>query len=436
MNITEQLTRDTGKSQSQSLVNPLPDQLTVRTSLDRLAIFGGKPAFGDPLYVGRPNIGPHDRILERIKDILESGRLTNRGPQVIQFEQRLSELTGVKHCIALCNATIALEIAIRALEMTGEVIVPSFTFVATAHALQWQEISPVFCDIDPATHTIDPAKVECLITPRTSAIIGVHLWGAGCAVEQLTEIAQRRKLRLLFDAAHACGCSHQGRMIGGFGDAEVLSFHATKFVNAFEGGAILTNNDELANKIRLMTNFGFQGFDHVIYLGTNGKMSEVCAAMGLTSLDSMEEFIAINRRNYLRYRQELCGLKGVRLLPYDPREKRNFQYIVLEIDSDAAGLHRDVILQVLHAENVVARRYFYPGVHRMEPYRSFQPHAGFLLPATNALVQRILVLSTGTAIGEKEIIEICGIIRFCLENATELKARLETIGVPELPDLR
>ena len=181
----------------------------------------------------------------------------------------------------MCNATVALEIAIRAMGMSGEVIVPSFTFVATAHALQWQEITPVFCDIDPRTHNLDPNRIEEMITPRTTGIIGVHVWGRPCAVDALAEIAQRRHLKLLFDAAHAFGCSYQGQMIGNFGDAEVFSFHATKFFNTFEGGAVVTNDDELAAKMRLMKNFGFHGYDNVIYVGTNGKMSEVSAAMGL-----------------------------------------------------------------------------------------------------------------------------------------------------------
>ncbi|HTG43796.1 MAG TPA: DegT/DnrJ/EryC1/StrS family aminotransferase, partial [Verrucomicrobiae bacterium] len=245
-----------------------------------LAIFSGKPAFPEKLHVGRPNIGNRAKLLERFNDLLDRRWLTNNGQYVQDFEARLREKTGTRHCIPICNATVALEIAIRALELSGEVIIPSFTFIASAHALQWQQITPVFCDIDPKTHNLDPAKVEAQITPRTTGIMGVHLWGRPCAIGQLEEIASRRKLKLLFDASHAFGCAYEGRSIGNFGDAEVFSFHATKFLNSFEGGAIATNNDELAGKIRLMKNFGFAGFDNVIYIGTNGKMSEISAAMG------------------------------------------------------------------------------------------------------------------------------------------------------------
>src|SRR5258708_490010 len=229
----------------------------MKTGIDDLALFGGPPAFTEILHVGRPNIGNRQKFEARVDDILDRRWLTNGGRYVQEFEQCITELTGVRHCIAMCNATVALEIAIRALGMTGEVIVPSFTFIATAHALQWQGVRPVFCDIDPQNHTIDPARVEQLITPQTTGIIAVHLWGGVCNIEALSEIATRRGLKLLFDSAHAFGCSYKGGMIGAFGDAEVFSFHATKFLNSLEGGAVMTNNDELARKIRLMKNFGF-----------------------------------------------------------------------------------------------------------------------------------------------------------------------------------
>ena len=245
-------------------------------------------------------------MLRRINEILDRRWLSNNGPIVQEFEPAIAERLGVQHCVAMCNGTVALEIAIRALGLKAEVIVPSFTFIATAHALQWQEITPVFCDVDPATHNLDPAAVERMITPRTTGIIGVHLWGRPCAVEALQELADRHDLTLMFDAAHAFGCSHGGRMIGNFGRCEVFSFHATKFFNTFEGGAVVTNDDELAAKIRLMKNFGFAGYDNVIYLGTNGKMTEVCAAMGLTGLESLRPFIAVNRRNHEAYRRG-CG---------------------------------------------------------------------------------------------------------------------------------
>ena len=369
------------------------------------------PAFAKPLHVGSPNIGDKERFLALVSEMLDRKWLTNNGPLVQEFEKRLAEFAGVKHCIVVCNATIGLELAIRAAELKGEVIVPAFTFIATAHALQWQEITPVFCDIDPETHNLDPKRVEELITPRTTGIIGVHLWGRSCAVEALAEIARRRKLKLIYDAAHAFACSHDGRMIGGFGLAEVFSFHATKFFNTFEGGAIATNNDELAGKIRLMKNFGFAGYDNVIYIGSNGKMTEICAAMGLTNLESLNDFIAVNRRNYEAYRSGLSGIPGVSLLKYDPAEKCNYSYIVVEVDVAESGVSRDDLVQTLHAENVLARKYFFPGCHRMEPYRSYYPHTRFLLPETEKLTGRVMLLPNGTTVTPAEIQVICSIIK-------------------------
>lgn len=395
----------------------------MKTRLDDLALFGGSPAFADKLYVGRPNLGDRDRLMERIGDMLDRRWLTNDGPYAQELEARLARYLGVKHCIAMCNATVALEIAIRAVGLQGEVIVPSWTFVATAHALQWQQITPVFADIDPGTHNLDPRSVEAMITPRTTGILGVHLWGRACAVNELSEIAESRGLRLLFDAAHAFGCTHGGRMIGGFGDAEVFSFHATKFYNSFEGGAVTTNDDELAGRIRLMKNFGFAGFDRVVHVGTNGKMSEVAAIMGLTSLESLDEFIAVNRRNYERYRQGLEGIPGVSLIRYDDAERGNWQYVVLEVDESEAGVPRDLLLDALWAENVVVRRYFWPGCHRMEPYRSYQPHAGRMLPETERLAERVLSLPTGTAVTVDDIDTICSAFRLVVAQAPEFRRR-------------
>jgi len=381
-----------------------------------LALFGNLPAFNTPLHVGRPNVGDTQRLHQRIDEILHRKWLTNNGPCVQEFEQQIARTLGVKHCIAVCNATVGLEILLRALDLGGEVIVPSLTFVATAHALLWQHINPVFCDIDPQTHNIDPRRIEDLITPATTAIVGVHLWGRPCDVDSLSAIARRHDLRLLFDAAHAFACSYKGEMIGNFGDAEVFSFHATKFVNAFEGGAITTNNDDLAEKVRLCKNFGFAGYDDVVILGTNGKMTEVSAAMGITSLECLDDFVAVNRRNYRQYQEELIGVPGVSLIRYDEAEECNYQYVVLEIDESVTRVGRDDVLKILLAENVIARRYFYPGCHRMEPYRTRFPNAGESLPETERIAAQLLSLPTGTAVGSGEITIICRIIKLALSQ--------------------
>lgn len=396
-----------------------------KETISDLAVSGGKPAFENGLHVGRPNIGDRVKFAQRVDDILDRRWLTNGGQYVEEFERRIAELLKVGHCIAMCNATVGLEIAIRALGLNGEVIVPSFTFVATANALQWLEITPVFCDVDPQTHLLDPGKVEQLVTPLTSGIIGVHLWGRPCNIESLTEIANRRGLKLLFDSAHAFGSSYQGRMIGCFGDAEVFSFHATKFLNSLEGGAVVTNDAALAHKMRLMRNFGFSTYDKTDSIGVNGKMNEVSAAMGLTNLESLDEFITVNRKHYEQYTDQLAGLEGISLLSYDENERSNYQYVVLEVDEVETGISRDQLLAVLHAENVLARRYFYPGCHRMEPYRTLYADVQFSLSQTEYLAERVLTLPTGQAITPEIICVVCAIIRTTLKNAAEVRRLLE-----------
>jgi dTDP-4-amino-4,6-dideoxygalactose transaminase len=386
------------------------DVAGVTGSLANLALFGGTPRFDRDLFVGTPNIGDREQLMARLNDILDRRWLTNNGSYVQQFEDRIIQLTGVKHCITVCNATIGLELAIRALGLTGEVIVPSYTFIASAHALQWLGIRPVFCDIDPATHNLDPACIEALITPSTTGIMAVNLWGRGCVPREIERIAERHGLSVIFDSAHAFGCSAAGRMIGNFGNAEVFSFHATKFVNSLEGGAIVCNDDALAARIRTMVNFGFTGLDQVAYLGTNAKMNEFSAAMGITSLDAMPHFLAVNRGHYRLYQQGLAAIPGIRLIDYDDGEISNYHYIVLEIDEARLGLSRDDLVGALWAERVKARRYFHPGCHLMEPYRTLDPDADRRLPATNRVAAQVMLLPNGTAISTEEVREICALI--------------------------
>lgn len=382
---------------------------SIRTPQD-LALHGAAPAFAEALHVGRPNIGDRAAFLQYANDIFDRRWLSNNGPLVQQFEREIEAHLGVKHCIAMCNGTIALEIAIRALGMEGEVIVPSYTFVATAHALHWQSITPVFADIDPVTHQISPQAVRRMITPRTSGIIGVHLWGRAAPVTELQEIADEYGLKLMYDAAHAFSCRHQGRMIGNFGACEVLSFHATKFFNTFEGGAVVTNDDELADTMRLMRNFGFAGFDRVIHPGTNGKMVEINAAMGLVNLQALDDVIAANHRNYLAYRAALQDVQGLQLLSVDTGERHNYQYVVVEVAPDCPAT-RDQLIEALQAENVIARRYFWPGCHNMEPYRSLYPHAGLVLPQTEVVAARVIVLPTGQTMDAAMIATVVQIMR-------------------------
>jgi dTDP-4-amino-4,6-dideoxygalactose transaminase len=408
-----------------TILSPMARTISKRR-LGDLAILGGRPAFDKPLYVGRPNLGDRERFLSRVDRIFERRWFSNDGPVAQELEERLATFLGVKHCIAVANATLGLQLVAQATGLSGEVIVPSFTFIATAHALKWQGIDPVFCDVDPSTHNIDPQRVEELITSRTSAILGVHLWGRPCDVSSLEAVARKHSLHLLFDAAHALGCSHKGQCVGGFGSAEVFSFHATKFFNSFEGGAITTNDDGLADGLRAMRNFGYDSSGEIVALGMNAKMHEVSAAMGLSSLDEIDTFIDANRRNRRDYAECLEGVPGIHLIEFDRTERHNYQYMVLEVDDAVTGITRDDLQRVLIAENVAARRYFSPPCHLQHPYKATSPAMRDRLGVTERLAGQVLQLPTGTAVGPGEIQAISDLVRVIVSQGREMTARLPT----------
>jgi dTDP-4-amino-4,6-dideoxygalactose transaminase len=391
-----------------------------------LAMLGAPPRFAELLHVGRPNTGDRTAFMGRIEGMLSRNWLTNNGPLVQELESRVAADLGVKHCVAICNGTVALEIAIRALNLSGEVIVPSWTFIATAHALAWQGIKPVFADVDPTTHNLCPDSVRAAITARTTGIIAVHTWGRPAPVDQLTALAAEHGLQLMFDAAHAYRCTFKGRRIGGFGACEVLSFHATKVFNALEGGAIVTDDDDLAERARLMRNFGFAGYDNVIHPGTNGKMIEASAAMGLTNLEALDGFVMANQERYDIYRDRLAAIPGVQMVHYDEAEENNYHYIVAAIDQPAA-VSRDRMIEILHAENILARKYFWPGCHQMKPYAA-EPLT-VSLAASERIAARNIVLPTGPSLSPDDVHSICDVMEYaCLHGVDGGISRASTIA--------
>ncbi|MEU5158973.1 DegT/DnrJ/EryC1/StrS family aminotransferase [Streptomyces sp. NPDC020875] len=374
------------------------------------AVLGGPPAFAEPLHVGRPNIPDGPRAMELIQQAIDRRWLTAFGPLVKRFERDVAAAAGVKHCIAMCNASVALQVLIRAAGLKGEVILPSFTFIATAHTLLWEGVTPVFCDIDEETGNIDPEHARRLITDRTIGIMGVHLWGHPAPTKELDDLAEEFGLRLFYDSAHAIGSARGGRAVGGFGHAEVFSFHATKFINSFEGGAVVTDDDALAERVRSMHNYGRGEGEIVSSIGTNAKMTEVAAAMGITSLENLDYLIEVNRERYERYAAGLAGIPGLSLRRPGPENDVNHQYIVAEVDEAAAGISRDVLAAALTAENVLVRTHFDPGCHRTEPYvRDPGRHAPLPLPRTEALGARVLMLPTGTGVTLDEVDRVCAL---------------------------
>lgn len=383
-----------------------------------LAFFGGNPLFETPVVVGRPNVPNRKAFLTRVEQILDRGMFSNDGPLVRSLEANVAELLEVEHVVAVSNGTVAIELAARAMGLGGNVIVPSFTYVATPHALSWHGIVPKFCDIDPSTHNLDPARVEDLIDGNTTAILGVHIWGRPCPVDELTAIARERDLGLIFDAAHALACSYRGSMIGGFGDVEILSFHATKFVSTFEGGALATNDAMIAAQARRMRDFGHDESRTVVQLGTNAKMSEISAAMGLTGLEDLAKLVAANHRVHATYSEELKDIPGVRLVDFDPDEEHNYQYVVIEIDEALYGLSREQLATILRAENIWPRHYFYPPCHLLVPYRG----SGLHLPNTEELSRRVMSLPGGASLGTDEVRSICGLISMLADQSQAIQA--------------
>lgn len=396
---------------------------------DQWALFGGTPSFAQPLHVGQLNLPQWDQIEVTFRGIFERQWYTNHGPLAREFDIAFARHLGVKHAITVNNGTVALMVAARALGFDqGEVIVPSFTFPATVQALSWAGLTPIFCDVSPETHTLTAEQVRPLITPSTVAIAGVHLWGQPCDPEALAALAEEFGLALLFDAAHAVGCTHHGRPLGQFGDMATFSFHATKIVNAAEGGCIATNDDELAARAKTIRSFHPGEQYAPVDTRINGKMSEAQAGLALLSLAELESNIAANRQRHMTYQQRLGELPGLRLLTPATHDTSNYQYVTVVIDGERAGLCRDQLARLLDAENIICRRYFEPGTHRLPPYRDDPALRVLSLPVTERLCRDVLVFPNGTPMTEDDVSKICDVVEALLAQAPALRAKLEQVA--------
>lgn len=381
-----------------------------------------------PLLVGRPHRGDLVDLLARIPPIVERGRFSNDGPCVREFEGALAARLGVRHCIAMCSGTQAMWLTLHALEVKGEVIQPSFTFVSTAHMLHQLGAQPVFADVEPDSHTLDPAEVEHLITDRTGAIVATHLWGRAAKIDRLLALAARSGIPVIFDAAHAFACSYRGQTLGGFGAAEVFSFHATKVLGTGEGGAVATNDLELARRLQALRNFGRPEGERVLGWGTNAKLPELSAALGLSHLGSLNEFIRKNRRVYERYASRLDGVSGVSLIKYGREDAFNYHYIVIEWDETVTGLTRDALMVILRAEQVITRRYFHPGCHACPPFSSMPACVRRPLLHSERLATQVLVLPGGAGAEPEEVDHICDVLRCCAAHGGTVAAEFRSRG--------
>ncbi len=398
---------------------PAPDRapLPLRArQAERLAEMLEAWQFPEPIYVTRPTLPSLADYTRQLEAIWESHKLTNNGPLHRRLEEALTRRLGVEHLSLTCNGTIALLIALQALRINGgEIIVTPFTYPPTVHVLYWLQVKPVFCDIDPLTWTIDPARIEALITPETRAIMGVHVYGRPCAVDEIQAIADRHGLHVIYDAAQAFGVEVDGRSVLRWGDMSTLSFHATKLYSTIEGGAIVTNTPERKQRVDFLKNFGIADEETVIGPGINGKLNEMQAAYGLLRLDDVDREIERRRELTAIYRRELDRVPGLTLLPDQPGVRHNFAYLPVLVDPEACGLSRDRLYDLLKEFNVHARKYFHPLCSSYPCYRGLPTARPDHLPVATRIASHVLCLPLYGTLAPEEAGRICAIIRGLIE---------------------
>ncbi len=367
-----------------------------------------KPLSLAPITVTKPSLPPLEEYVELLRDIWDRRWLTNKGHYHDAFEAALAEHLGVPYVSLFCNGMMALQVGLQALRITGEVITTPYSFVATTHAIYWNHCTPVFCDIEPDTCNLDPEKVESLITPRTTAILPVHVYGNPCNVDRLQRIADTYGLKLFYDAAHAFGVKLNGASVLNFGDLSMLSFHATKVFNTAEGGALVTHDPTLKQRIDYLKNFGFADEVTVVGPGTNGKMNELQAALGLLQLRYVDGEIAKRRAVADLYRKQLTGVPGIRLLPESSGVTQNYGYFPVFVDEAAYGMSRDALYEKLKAAGIHGRRYFHPLISEFPAYRGVPSADPTLLPGARASAGTVICLPIHAGVGEEAVMHIAG----------------------------
>ncbi len=344
------------------------------------------------IYVNRPTLPNLDEFTKYLSEIWESKRLTNMGEFHRRLESELADFLGVKYLSLFANGTLALIAALQVLRISGEVITTPYSFVATTHAIKWNGIKPVFCDIEKETCNINPAKIEALITPKTTAILPVHIYGMPCKTDEIQEIADIYGLKVIYDAAHAFAVKINDTSVLNFGDLSVLSFHATKIFNTFEGGAIISHDEKTKRRIDFLRNFGFANETTVITHGINAKMNEMQAALGLLQLKDVEKNIEKRKKIDALYREKFSEIDGIEFLAIPKNVKPNYGYFPIFIDEKAYGKSRDELYFHLKENNIFARRYFYPLISDFAPYRELESAARENLPVATEMASRVISL--------------------------------------------
>lgn len=364
-----------------------------------------------PLYVSRPLLPDLDRLNDYLRQIWETRRVTNHGPLSLVLEDKLSAFLEVPTAMLFNNGTTGILAALKLLNLPvgSEVVTTPMTFAATAHAIAWNNLQPVFADVTARDLTIDPEAVAAAITPKTSAILAVHVYGCVCDHEALRDLADSHGLKLIYDAAHAFGTKWNGQSVAALGDASVFSFHATKLYNTLEGGLLTTSRAEDRGAVNYLRNFGIKNEEEVVSVGLNGKMNEVQAAIGLLNLDLFEAERAARAQLRERYRRILSGLKGILVQDVAPNVTQSEQYFLVRIDPDAFGRHRDAIKATLDRHNIFCRKYFYPLCTDYDAYRHLPIVSTRQKPYAETAKDQVLCLPFHSGVTEAQLDRIATI---------------------------
>ncbi|MBU1619213.1 MAG: DegT/DnrJ/EryC1/StrS family aminotransferase [Gammaproteobacteria bacterium] len=374
-----------------------------------------------PIYVTQPALPPLEEFIPYLQQIWDNKILTNCGPFHQQLELALAEYLGVKYISLFANATLALVTALQALRITGDVITTPYSFVATAHSLKWNGIRPIFVDIDPKTCNLDPAAIEAAITPQTTAIMPVHVYGTPCDVEAIQRIAENYNLKVIYDAAHAFGCKVNGQSLCSFGDISVVSFHATKVFNTFEGGAIICQDAKTKAHIDHLKNFGFVDETTVVAAGINGKMSEINAAFGMLQLKHIDAAIAKRAQISKFYNERLRFVRGISILQDNLTHESNYSYFPILVDADYP-ITRDALYNQFREKNIMARRYFYPLISEFPMYRGLPSATARLLPNAKEISSRVICLPLHPHLEEAELEKVMSVIVECARKPVTKRA--------------
>lgn len=388
----------------------------------RLALLGGNPTFDETVPIVRPWLPPYDRLKEEVRGILESGMLT-KGRHLADFEEAIASHLGVEHAVAVSSCTVGLVLVYRALELTGEVVVPSFTFMASVSSLFYQNLTPTFCDVELETTNVDVDACRDACGPDTSAIVAVHNFGVPAAIDELEALAAERGVPLIFDAAHALGSLYLGEPVGAQGTAQVFSLSPTKLVIGGEGGVVTTDDPELAEAVRVGREYGNTGDYDSAFPGLNARMPEFNALLAGESLEMLEEAVENRRRYARRYREELADVPGIRFQRVDDRDRSSYKDFSVRVVEDEFGMRRDELGQVLSEEGVDTRAYYDPPVHRQTAYRPYAPPEGALLN-TERLARESLSLPIWSRMPDGLVEEIAGAIRRAAGQVDEIRERL------------